>query len=133
VFYDELKVVADKLEAHGVKVSRLEKPMRAEGLEFVVDEFREVEKGWIRMYHMTELEGEWIRAVKTYPAGSYHVDMAQPLANVAFYCLEPEVGDGFAGWNYFNGYLKSRGAPGNSVVYPVFKYLKMLEPDTGKP
>ncbi|MCW4050072.1 MAG: hypothetical protein NWE89_10100 [Candidatus Bathyarchaeota archaeon] len=49
--------------------------------------------------------------------------MAQPLANVAFYCLEPEVGDGLAGWNYMNGYLKSRGAPGNSVVYPVFKYL----------
>jgi hypothetical protein len=71
--------------------------------------------------------------VKTYPAGLYHVDMAQPLANVAFYCLEPEVVDGLAGWNYFNDYLKSRGAPGNSVVYPVFKYLKMLEPETGKP
>lgn len=133
VFHVELKAVADKLEAHGVKVSRLEKPVMLEGLEFVVDEFREVEKGWIRMYHMTELEGGWIRAVKTCPSGSYHVDMAQPLANVAFYCLEPEVGDGLAGWNYFNGYLKSRGAPGNSVVYPVFKYLKMLEPETGKP
>ena len=132
VFYDELKEVAEKLETHGINVSRLEKPVRVEGMEFVVDEFREVEKGWIRMYHMTELEGGWTRAVKTYPAGSYHVDMAQPLANVAFYCLEPEIGDGLAGWTYFNGYLKSRGAPGNSVVYPVFKYLKM-EPDAGKP
>jgi len=133
VFYGELKEVADKLETHGIDVDRLENPVRVEGLMFVVDEFREVEKGWIRMYHMTELEGGWARVVKTYPAGSYHVDMAQPLANVAFYCLEPEVGDGLAGWNYFNGYLKSRGAPGNSVVYPVFKYLRMLEPDTGKP
>jgi len=53
--------------------------------------------------------------------------MAQPLANVAFYCLEPEVGDGLVGWNYFNGYLKSRGAQTRSVVFPVFKYLKILE------
>jgi hypothetical protein len=72
------------------------------------------------------LEGVWTRSVKSFPAGSYHVDMAQPLANVAFYCLEPEVGDGLVGWNYFNGYLKSRGAPDYSVVFPVFKYLKML-------
>ena len=76
---------------------------------------------------MTELEGSWHKTVKTYPAGSYHVDMAQPLANMVFYCLEPEVGDGLVGWNYFNTYLKSRGAENSSTVFPVFKYLKILE------
>jgi len=37
------------------------------------------------------------------------------------------VGDGLAGWNYFYGYLKSRWAPGHSVVFPVFKYMKKIE------
>ena len=71
--------------------------------------------------------GGWFRTTKTYQAGSYHVDMAQRLANVAFYCLEPEVGDGLVGWNYFNTYLKSRGAEQNSVVFPVFKYLNLMK------
>ncbi|HUS77391.1 MAG TPA: hypothetical protein VM050_01825 [Patescibacteria group bacterium] len=126
VFHEELKEVVEKLRAHGVEMTQLEEPVKLDGFEFVVDEFREIEKGWIRMYHMTELEGVWTKSVKSFPAGSYHVDMAQPLANVAFYCLEPEVGDGLVGWNYFNEYLKSRGVPDYSVVFPVFKYLKRL-------
>ena len=126
IFYEELKGVAEKLRDHGVTVTKLGEPVTVEGYEFIVDEFREVKKGWIRLYEMTELNGGWFRTIKTYPEGSYLVDMAQPLANVAFYCLEPEVGDGLVGWNYFNSYLKSRGAETNSVVYPVFKYLKTL-------
>jgi len=126
VFPEELEEVASKLRDHGVEVERLKKDVSMEGFEFLVDEFRELEKGWIRMYNMTEFEGRWSRTTKMYPAGSHHVDMAQPLANVAFYCLEPEVGDGFAGWNYFNGYLKRVMTAGDSVVYPVFKYLRFI-------
>ena len=127
VFYPELRKVAEKLEAHGVTVERMEHPVEMEGYEFIVDEYSEIQKGWIKLYDMTRLLGGWHQASKTYPTGSYHVDMAQPLANVAFYCLEPEVGDGLTGWNYFNEYLKSRGAQRNSVVFPVFKYLKIVE------
>jgi hypothetical protein len=126
VFYSELSRVAGKLRAHGVNITQLEKHVTMEGYEYIVDEYREIKKGWIRLYEMTQLKGGWHKAEKTYPAGSYHVDMAQPLANVAFYCLEPEVGDGLVGWNYFNSYLKSRGAEKNSVVFPVFKYLRVV-------
>ncbi len=125
VFYEELSGVAEKLLAHGVQVTQLDQPVTMEGYEFIIDQYEEIQKGWIRLYDMTILTGGWFKAMKTYPAGSYHVDMAQRLANVAFYCLEPEVGDGLAGWNYFNTYLKKRGAPNNSVVYPVFKYLRL--------
>ena len=55
------------------------------------------------------------------------VDLAQPLANVAFYCLEPEVGDGFVGWNLMDEYLKSIGVEERSIVYPVYKYFKIIE------
>jgi len=127
VFPEELTNVAEKLKQHGVKVSQLEYPVQLEGYEYIVDEFEEIKKGWIRLYEMTKLAGGWFKTTKTYPAGSYHVDMAQRLANVAFYCLEPEVGDGLVGWNYFNKYLKSRGAEQNSVVFPVFKYLSLMK------
>jgi len=127
VFPEELTNVAEKLKQHGVKVTQLEYPVQLEGYEYIVDEFEEIKKGWIRLYEMTKLAGGWFKTTKTYPAGSYHVDMAQRLANVAFYCLEPEVGDGLVGWNYFNTYLKSRGAEQNSVVFPVFKYLSLMK------
>ena len=126
IFYEELSHVAEKLKDHGLVVNQIDESLTMEGYDFIIDSFREVRKGWIRMYEMTELEGGWFKTIKKYPVGSFIVDMAQPLANVAFYCLEPEVGDGLVGWNYFNVYLTSRGARTNSVVFPVFKYLKIL-------
>ncbi len=53
--------------------------------------------------------------------------MAQPLANVAFYCLEPQAADGFAGWGIFDEYFRTAGVDTRSVVYPVYKYFKVLE------
>ena len=125
VFDEELKLVAEKLRAHGIQVSQLDEPTIFEGYKFVITGLREIEKGWIRLYEMTELEGNWVKIKKTYPTGSYLVDMAQPLANVAFYCLEPEVGDGLVGWNFFNDYLKRREETSN-FDFPVFKYLYIV-------
>jgi hypothetical protein len=51
--------------------------------------------------------------------------MAQPMANAAFYYLEPQSRDGFVGWWVLDGRLKALGAgekPG--VIYPVFKMRK---------
>ena len=61
------------------------------------------------------------------PDGTFRVDLAQPCANAAFYCLEPQAADGFAGWGVFDAYFKSVGADKHSIVYPVYKYFKILE------
>jgi len=42
--------------------------------------------------------------------------MAQPLAWLIFYLMEPQSDDGLVYWNYFDEYLKKAG-----VVYPVIK------------
>ncbi len=123
----ELDFIAEKLRTHNITVDVLDKPMAVSGLEFVVDEVSLVRKGG---YEMTELGGGFFSSERrVFPAGTYHVDMAQPLANLAFYCLEPEVGDGFAGWNLLNEHLLSRGVGEHSVVYPIYKYFKVLEED----
>ena len=57
------------------------------------------------------------------PAGSFHVDLAQPMAYLVFYMLEPESDDGLIIWNYFDDYLKKIGVENNNVPYPVFKYI----------
>jgi hypothetical protein len=121
----DLDFIADKLRTHNVKVEVLAEPVKASGEEFVVDRLVKTRRAG---FNMTSLEGGFARSqVKEFPAGTFRVDMAQPLANLAFYCLEPQAADGFVGWSLLDGYLKSAGADKRSVVYPIFKYFKIIE------
>mgnify|MGYP005854497201 CR=1 FL=1 len=100
-----LEDVVEKLRIHGVKVDTLAKPIRATGEEFVVEK---VERGRSAGYSMVKLEGGFAaRPAGEFPAGSFHVDMAQPMANVEFYCLEPQAADGFVGWGVLDDFFKS--------------------------
>ena len=79
-------------------------------------------------YAMTDIKGEFVQfESKTFPAGTYMIDMAQPHANLAFYCLEPEVGDGLAGWGLFNDVLMNPDTGEDRVVFPVYKYFEEIE------
>lgn len=132
----ELGILAEKLRTMNVKVDVLDKPVKASGEEYVIDRM-------IRLPQMVppgvpaylgsklgapviRLEGAFCPSpVKEFPAGTYVVDLAQPLANLAFYCLEPEAADGFTGWNMLTDYLVSIGVEKRSVVYPIYKYFKL--------
>jgi len=121
----ELDFVVEKLRIHNVKIEVLAKPVKVMGEEFLVDK---VGQGRSAGYSMIKLEGGFaLSPVKEFPAGTFRVDMAQPLANVAFYCLEPQAADGFVGWGVFDAYFKSVGVDKRSIVYPVYKYFKILE------
>jgi hypothetical protein len=122
----ELEFIVEKLKMHNIKVSKLDKAIKVSGEEFVIDKFYHERAGM--GYNMTRLDGGFVKSkLKEFPVGSYMIDMAQPLANVAFYCLEPEVGDGFVGWNILDEYLRSIGVEKRSIVYPVYKYLTIIE------
>jgi hypothetical protein len=124
----ELKSIVDRLVVHGIQIDTLNRPMVFSGEEYVIDKSVRIKKGG---YDMTRLEGGFFQSQrKEFPAGTIRIDMAQPRANVIFYCLEPEVGDGFVGWNLFNDYLDSLGVERYSVVYPVFKYLKIHDAES---
>ncbi len=121
----DMDFIVEKLRIHYIEVNVLDKPIAASGEEFIIDKIVSVKKGG---YDMTQLEGGFFSSArKEFPAGTFQVDLAQPLANMAFYCLEPEVCDGFVGWNLMNEYLYSLGVKEHSVVYPVYKYLRILE------
>ena len=57
---------------------------------------------------MTTLEGGFVGSnTREFPAGTYFLDMAQPMANAAFYYLEPQSADGFVGWGVLDNYLRN--------------------------
>jgi hypothetical protein len=119
----DMSEVAGKLRAHNIRVTVLDDPRRVEGEEFVIDTMRKVRRAG---YEMTTLDGAFVKvAVKEFPAGSFYVDMAQPMANAAFYYLEPQARDGFVGWWVLDDRLEALGAGGKpGVIYPIFKVRK---------
>jgi len=122
---EELSFIVNKLKTHGLTIDVLDTLTHAEGEEYVIDSLRKEQKGDHTLYPMTELQGGFKKATKTFTAGTYNIDLAQPLANLAFYCLEPEIGDSLTGWGFLDPFFKEKGAPKYSVVYPIFKYLKL--------
>jgi hypothetical protein len=73
-------------------------------------------------YEMTTLEGAFSPLeTRDFPAGSFYVDMAQPMANAAFYYLEPQARDGFVGWRVMDSQLRALTAAGAPAEYPIFK------------
>lgn len=118
----ELDWLVRKLEGHNISVRQLDTPMRVEGEEFVIDTVRTVRRAG---YDMTVLDGSFADvASREFPAGSWFLDMAQPMANAAFYYLEPQARDGFVGWGLLDDVLHAAGADRGGATYPVFKYKR---------
>ena len=102
--------IAAKLRAHNIRVTTLDKPMRVEGESFAIKQMRIAPRGG---YDMGVLDGAFTPLeTREFPAGSFYVDMAQPMANAAFYYLEPQARDGFVGWRVLDE--KLRGVDGVS-------------------
>jgi hypothetical protein len=119
VFPAAMTDVAATLRVHNVRIRTLEKPMRLEGEQFMVRGMRKLRSSG---YGMTVLDGAfWELRTVEFPAGSYYVDMAQPMANAAFYYLEPQARDGFVGWGLLDDTLRELGAAEREVTYPIFK------------
>jgi hypothetical protein len=77
-------------------------------------------------YDMTTLDGAFEPALaREFPVGSFVVDMAQPMANAAFYFLEPQSRDGFVGWGVMDDVLQALCAGQAPAVYPVFKTRRL--------
>jgi hypothetical protein len=115
----EDEYLAAKLRAHDIEVTELDAPLRVEGEEFVIESMRKVRRSG---YEMTVLEGAFSPLeTREFPAGTYYLDMAQPMANAAFYYLEPQARDGFVGWGVLDETLRALGAEDGGVTYPIFK------------
>ena len=123
----DMGFIAEKLRTHNVKVEVLDKPIKVTGEEFVIDNLVKAPRVG-QPDDMVTLEGAFAKSpVKQFPAGTFHVDMAQPMANMAFYCLEPQAYDGFVAWDVLTDYLASIGVDKRSIVYPIYKYFKILQ------
>jgi hypothetical protein len=123
VFRDEpgLRPVRDLLLLHGVAVEALTAPTELDVESFAIESVRGNERAF-QGHREVKLAGQ-VRAERVrFPAGTYLVRSAQPLAALSAYLLDPESDDGVVTWNLVDAYL----APGK--VAPIFRLTKSIAP-----
>jgi dipeptidyl-peptidase-4 len=108
-----------KLLQHGILVERLTKPVSLEVEGFKVQELKGQQRAF-QGHRLNSVTGEYFEEEMEFPTGTLFIPMAQPLANVASYLLEPESDDGLLVWNFFDRQLASQWGRGQQV-YPVYK------------
>ena len=127
IFPASLKSVADKLEEHGIKVLPLNRKLKVEAEQFSITKFTKSQRASYGNHNTVSIDGYFVAKSFTAEAGSYYVDMRQPLAWLIFYMLEPQSDDGLLFWNYFDDYLIAKGVEKGNVPYPVLKVMKPMK------
>jgi hypothetical protein len=74
---------------------------------------------------MAAAEGNYQPITYTAQKGDYLIDLAQPLANLIFYLLEPQSDDGLLSWNFFDAFLATEKVNEKPVQYPIIKYFNI--------
>lgn len=109
----------EKLLQHGILVERLVQPAQLNVEGFKVQELKGQQRPY-QGHRLNSVTGEYFKEEREFPAGTLFVPMAQPLANVAAYLLEPESDDGLLVWNFFDRQLAPQWGRGQ-LTYPVYK------------
>jgi hypothetical protein len=117
-----LDTIVEILRQQGVKVTTLEKNQRFSGESFFIEKWNKSPRKF-EGHYMVSVEGTFNAREMLAKKGDFIVDMAQPLANLIFYMLEPQSDDGLLSWNFFDLILRGSNVPFSPVDYPVFKYF----------
>jgi len=107
----EAELIVERLLAHGVRLERIPDARVVEGEEFRITGV-DVAAQPFQGHNEVTPTGVWTPTTLRLPAGSWRVDVAQPLGRLAFYLLEPRSDDGLVAWGLVEG-LEAGG------VFPV--------------
>ena len=77
---------------------------------------------------MPRVKSEVMREVRTFPAGSILVPLAQSLAKVAINLLEPQAPDSLVAWGFFNAIFEQKEYGEHYVLETLAR--EMLEKDS---
>ena len=122
--------VISLLRLQGIEIEELSADSKIEADRFEISEL----KGSSRLnqgHYTNSIKGKFVRELIEFPAGTLVIRMAQPLANLAAYLLEPQSNDGLMTWNFFDRYLVPQWGMGYNQ-YPVYKVIDKVDLKTIK-
>jgi dipeptidyl-peptidase-4 len=116
------------LAAHGIKLEKTTKHYMLVVQSFKIESLKPASR--LNQGHYNDaVTGSIIKDTVEFPAGTYVVRMAQPLANLAAYLLEPQSNDALLYWNFFDRYLVPQWGKGFNE-YPVYRLTNKAELQT---
>ena len=94
--------IAERLSVHGIRFERVDRARPAAPVEAFRATKVEFASKPFEGHFTARLEGEWQQEKRDIPAGSLFVPIAQPKARLIMTLLEPQAGDSYAAWGFFN-------------------------------
>ena len=110
----QLSQVVDRLRAHGIQLTAVTAATTVSVEEFRIESSTTAPTAF-QNHNERTLTGAWTPAQRDVPAGTFRVDMTQPLARLAFYLIEPRSDDGLVDWNLLDEALK------DAKTYPILR------------
>ena len=108
-------------------LEELSAPLTAETTSFIVEHATKSARAF-QAHNEVRLEGKYVSAAATLPAGTIVVRLAQPLGRLAAYLLEPESDDGLVHWNFFDAALvEGQAAPIRKIMRNVPMSTRALD------
>lgn len=109
-----LDAAIERLEAHGIRLSRLDSAATLALERFRIDKSTVAAQPFQNHQERT-VEGAWEPVEVELPAGTVVVRMDQPLARLAFLLIEPRSDDGLLDWNVLDEAIK------DATAYPILR------------
>jgi hypothetical protein len=120
--------IIEVLEAHGVKLTRLKKPVTAQCETYRFSDAKWSPRPFESHLAMTAFKTARTKETRVYPAGTVWVPMNQRAARVAFNWLEPEGPDSAVRWGYFNAIFEQKEYFSDYVFEPIARELLKRNP-----
>lgn len=111
---DSLTEVVALLQRQGIAMSRTASASVVRAERFRIDSSVAAEREF-QKHKMRTVTGRFISGDVNVPAGTYVVELNQPLSRLAFALLEPESEDGVVTWNFLDTHW------GDGQFYPILK------------
>jgi hypothetical protein len=123
----QYKDVIEVLGLHGIKFSRLAKPLTVE-----VESYQLSEPKWASVPFENRVTVTFkqtpLKEKRTYAAGSVVVPLAQEAANVAVHLLEPAGPDSFVYWGFFNSIFEQKEYAENYILEKIAPEMLAKDP-----
>lgn len=120
--------VADHLELHGVRFTRLAEPMHQADLETFRASAWTPAAASMEGHQRMEFEGQWAGERRDVPAGSLFVPIAQPAARLVVALFEPQAPDSHAAWGRFNAHFERKEYMESYVAEAIAREMLSADP-----
>lgn len=118
--------VIEVLQTHGIRLQRISKPLKIE-----VESYRLTEPRWSPASFESRLPMNYktnsLKEMREFPANSVVAALNQETGNVLVHLFEPQSGDSFAAWGFFNAIFEQKEYFSDYIMEPIAR--EMLSKD----